>query len=121
MAVVHGKAGTATFSGTVASMLAWSMSVTGDSVKSTVMGDTWDSFVAGYIDVTASIETNALTEATLSKLGSNAALALYTDANSYFTISTAVCTEITETANKDDVGKLSLAFIGDDVDGMVHT
>ena len=121
MSVVHGKAGTATFSGSVVSMLAWTMNVTGDVAESTVMGNTFKSYVAGHIDVSASIDTNAMTEATIARLGANAALALYTDANSYFTISTAVCTELTETVNKDDVGKLSLSFIGDDADGMVFT
>ena len=119
MAVFHGKSGKVDFGGAVAAILNWTMSVVVDVAESTYMGLTWKTFAAGFVDATASVDANAKTLDTI-KVGTNAELKLYIDATNYFTISTAVCTEQTETVSKDDVGKISYSFSADDIDYMAY-
>ncbi len=119
MATYHGKSGKAVFSGAVASVLAWTLSAIGDIAESTVMGLTWKTFKAGFRDLTATIECNAMTEGT-TKVGTNADLELYIDGSNYFDVSTAICTEQTETVNLNDVGKVSYSFVSDDVDAYEY-
>ena len=121
MAVIHGKAGKVTFSGAIASVLAWTLSITGELADSTVMHASvyWKTFIAGFIDSAATVEAQAMTESTF-KVGTNAELQLYVDGTNYFSISTAICIGQTETVSKDDVGKISYSFIGDDTLGPVY-
>ena len=120
MAVFHGKAGKVTFSTAIASILSWAMSVVADVAESTVMGLTWKTFESGFYDTSATVEANAMTEGTL-KVGTNANLQLYVNATKYFLISTAICTEQTETVNMNDIGKISYSFVADDTEGPVYT
>jgi len=119
MAVFHGKAGKVTFSSSVASILSWTMTVTGDIAESTVMALSWKTFVAGFIDVSATVEANAMTEDVL-RIGTNASLLLYVNGSNYFEISTAICTEQVETVNMNEVGKVTYSFAGDDTEGPVY-
>lgn len=119
MAVFHGKAGKVTFSTSVASVLSWTMTVSGDVAEATVMALDWKTFEAGFIDVTATVEANAMTEAVL-RIGANANLELYVNGSNKFLISTAICTEQTETVSMTDVGKISFSFVGDDTEGPVY-
>ncbi|KKM71975.1 hypothetical protein LCGC14_1425120, partial [marine sediment metagenome] len=95
------------------------MTVSGDIAESTVMTNTWKSWSAGFIDVVATVEANAMTEGTI-KVGTNANLDLYVNSTKYFRISTAVCIEQTETVNMNDVGKISYSFVGDDTEGPIY-
>lgn len=122
MAVFHGKSGSVTFTPTIVSILSWSMSVVSDVAESTVMAASawWKSFKAGFIDTSATVECNAMTESVL-RVGEDANLSLFVDATKYFAITTAICTEQTETVSKDDVGKISYAFVANDSTGPVYT
>ncbi|KKL61388.1 hypothetical protein LCGC14_2195810 [marine sediment metagenome] len=108
MAVYHGKDAKIDFSGSlIAATIAWSLSPISDVAESTVMGDSWQDFEAGYTDFTVSVDGNArTTRATITQLGSEATLKLYLDSTNYFSANV-ICTGITEVASKDDIGKIT--------------
>ncbi len=121
MAVLHGKAGKIDFGGAIASILGWTMTVAGDVADSSVMAASgwWKTFVSGFIDCTATVEANAMTEGS-TKVGTNAALKLYVNNTNYFYMNTAVCIEQTETVSKDDIGKISYSFSVDSTAVMTY-
>ena len=122
MAVFHGKLGKVDFGGVISSILGWTLNITGDIADSSIVAASawWKSFTAGYIDTAATADANAMTESTL-KVGTDAQLKLYVNATKYFDITNSVCIEQTETVNKDDVGKISYSFLGNDATGPVYT
>ena len=111
MAVYHGKAGSVDFSSVIDGTIGWSMVTAVDQAEDTAQGDTWKSFLAGKIDISISVQCIAKTERTL-KTGTEASIKLYLDDTNYFTVN-ALCVGETETADINDVGKLSYEFIGD--------
>jgi len=124
MAFFHGKAALIKIGAvTIESTVSWSLDVTADTVDTTAMGDDWKKHETGFIDFSASVEGYAKTaRATVAQLGvADSALVLYVDADSFFTADTAICTGITETANKDDTGKISYSFAGNDSSGLAYT
>jgi len=123
MAVFHGK--TAKIEGLgltpIPATLGWSLTASADAAEATDMGDTFQLFEVGFDDATATVDGNARTEVDYTSLiGNSATLKLYIDADHYFSF-TAICTGITETASKDDIGKLSLSFEMDDASGVIYT
>ena len=121
MAVFHGKAGKVTFAPTIVSVLSWTLSVISDVAESTVMHPTvwWKSFVAGFIDASATVEANAMTEAVI-RVGNNANLKLYVNATKYFSMASAVCIGQTETVSLNEIGKVSYSFAADDIAGPTY-
>lgn len=127
METYHGKAGKVNFSGAdlvggTVTITSWTLTESGDIAEDTSMGDSWQSFKAGFIDLSATAEANAETAFDAPALiGTDAALQLWIDGTHHFDASDAICTEITETCDKDDVGKLSFSFAGNDSTGISYT
>jgi len=123
MAFFHGKAAKVNFAATIESTISWSLDITVDTSDTTAMGNTWKTSLPGFYDFTATVEGYArTTRGTVAQCGAVAhALVLYIAADHYFTASTVICTSITESVSKDDVGKLSYTLAGNDADGLVYT
>ena len=80
----------------------------------------WKTFEKGLIDAVATVDGNGrTTRDTIAQIGAEAALECYIDATNKFGFN-AICTSITETANKDDIGRISYSFEMDDAAGMVY-
>ncbi|KKM62172.1 hypothetical protein LCGC14_1524330 [marine sediment metagenome] len=123
MAVFHGKTAKVSFSASVEAITGWSLAASADVAESTVMQSSgwWQGFEGGFFDATATVDGNGrTTRDTIAQIGAEAALQLYLDATNYFGFN-AICTGITETASKDDIGKISYSFEMDDAAGMVYT
>lgn len=123
-AVFHGRTAKVALNGNgdIDAITGWSLSITGDTAESTVMQASgfWQGFEPGFDDATATVDGNArTTRDTVDQIGSEASLELYIDATHYFAFN-AICTGITETANKDDVGKISYSFEMDDTAGVLY-
>jgi len=125
MSVFHGKTATVVFTGgagTITAVTGWSLSASADVAESTVMQSSgfWQAFEVGFDDATATIDGNARkTRDTVAQIGSEASLELYIDDTYYFSFN-ALCTGITETASKDDIGKISYSFEMDDAAGVQY-
>ncbi len=122
MAVYHGKTAKVSFSSSIEAILSWAMSTSADIAKSSVMHASvhWDTNEVGFDDATATIDGNGRkTRDAVAQIGAEAALQLYIDATKYFAFN-AICVGITETANKDDVGKISYSFEMDDSAGVIY-
>ena len=122
MAVFHGK--TAKIDGVgltpIPTTLGWTLTTSADVAESTDMGDTWQLFKVGFDDAVATVEGNARTTVDYTALiGNNSTLKLYIDDTNYLSF-TAICTGVTETASKDDIGKVSFSFEMDDALGVVY-
>jgi len=124
MSVFHGKTAKVTIGGnTLEAITGWSMTPSADVAESTVMQESgfWQDFEAGFEDASASVEGNArTTRDVISQLGAEAELNLYIDSSHYFSFN-AICTGFTETANKDDIGKISYSFEMDDATGISYS
>lgn len=120
MGVFHGKTAKIDFGGVVESTIAWSLTATADVVESTAMGDTWQTFELGFNDCSMTFEGNGRTARdAVAQIGSEASCKMYINATYYFGCN-AICTSLTETASKDDIGKISYSFEMDDAAGMVY-
>ncbi len=122
MAVFHGKTAKVSFSGSVEAITGWSLTTSADIAESTAMQTSgfWQDFEVGFKDFVATIEGNARkTRDTIAQIGAEAALQLYIDATSYFSCN-AICVGITETASKDDIGRITYSFEMDDAAGMAY-
>ena len=113
MAAMHGKAGTGEFTNLTFEMTSWSVEATADVAESTVMAETWKSYIAGYTDWTASCEC------VLPKGGSGIVTALGSTATLKFDSVTglaysgaAFCTGGTHTGEKDGICTCTLTFQG---------
>jgi len=111
MAVFHGKAAKVTIGVTPLEMVTgWNMQLSADVAESSYMGLSWKTFEVGQEDGSASVSGNAATErGTIAQLGVSAALKLYVDATHYFSL-TSICTGVSESVSKDDIGKISYTF-----------
>jgi len=118
MAAVHGKGGDVTFTGgsldtTLASVTSWAFTSTGDVAESTGMGDSFAKFINGLTGFTATAECCAYTTFDVpTAVGAEATLTLQVSTGKTVAAN-AVLVSATETASIDDVGRLSLSFIGD--------
>lgn len=119
MAVYHGKSGTVSFTGISKAVLAWSLSSTADVAESSVAGQTWKTFEAGFKDCTASIETNRNATDSVIQAGLEATLALGINQSNTLGAN-CICTEQTETVSIEDISKMSYSFVMDDVDGVAY-
>ena len=121
MGIYHGKTGVITFAGAHTDLQSWTLNTTSDIADTTSMTDSWESHEIGLIDFTATAERLAQTELDFTTyLGVGGSLVLSCSASHYFT-GTAICTGLTESVTIDDVGKMSLAFEGNDADGLAFT
>lgn len=112
MAAIHGKSGTVTFSGGTFLVTSFTVNPTVDTAESTVMGATWKSFLAGFKDWTATVETNYNSSGlALSTLGTSATLTLDTTDGLSFS-GTAICTGHTLNQDMNDVTKATWNFQG---------
>lgn len=116
MAAVHGIGGDVTFTATddvLGSITSWTFTSTGETADATGMGSTYATNVNGLTSFTATVECVALTVIDIvADVGTEATLTLVIEAGKTIAAN-AVCTSATETASVDDVGRLSLSFIGD--------
>ena len=120
MAVFHGKTAKIDLGGAIEAITGWSMSATVETAESTYMGLTWQGFEVGLDDTTATVDGNArTTRATVGQIGSEDSLKLYIDATNYFYFN-ALCTSLTESVDKDSVGKISYGFEMDDASGVQY-
>jgi len=120
MAVFHGKAAKVDLGGVIEAITGWSMTTSADVAESTVMQASgfWQSFEVGFDDASATVDGNGrTTRDTIAQIGSEASLKLYIDATHYFSFN-AICVALTETASKDDIGKISYSFEMDDASGV---
>jgi len=115
MAALHGKGGSASFTGLTMEVLSWSANATADVDESTVMGSATKTYLAGYNDWTASVEC-VLPAAGMgvigTVLGSSATLTLNTAAGGRKYSGTAICTGISPASSKDGKGTCSYNFQG---------
>lgn len=120
MAVFHGKTAKISFSDVEEATTSWALTATSDVAESTAMGDTWQSFELGFNDCSMTFEGNGrTTRDVVAQIGSEATCEMYIDATNHFSCN-ALCVSITETASKNDVGKISYSFEMDDAAGMVY-
>lgn len=127
MANFHGKEGFVHWSDSeteIPEVLSWSLDATADVSDQTAMQDEWKTYLAGFKDWTATVETNAPAAGpTLSysaELGKDvsgdvAKLVMYTvyATNDYkYIYGDAVCTGVSYSVDAQDVGKLTYTFQG---------
>lgn len=114
MAAMHGKAGTATFSGlSPINLISWTVDSTADVAEITDMADTWKTYLAGFKDWTATMTCH------LDSAGSDITTALATsqtltiDTNTGLAFSgTAICTGSSASADKDGIVAITYNFQG---------
>lgn len=122
MAVFHGKTAKVDLGGAIEAITGWFLTASSDIAESTVMQASgfWQSFERGFTDASATVNGNARkTRDVVAQLNSEATLKLYVDATHYLSFN-GICTGITETANKDDIGKINYSFVMDDPLGVVY-
>lgn len=121
MAVYHGKTAKVDFGGVMSFTTGWSVTTVGDIAESTDMNDSFKLFEPGFDDATFTVEAHAATERdTIAQLSTTAAeLKCYIDVTNYF-FADVFCVSITETANLNDIGKISYNFEMSDVDGLQY-
>lgn len=119
MAVFHGKRGAATFTGLTFEMLSFTINATADVADGSIMdasaaGETkhWKDYVAGFKDWNATVEVlEPAAGVGIAALGTEDTLTLDgTEGLAYS--GTAICTGISPSVSKDDVGKCTLSFQG---------
>jgi len=122
MTVYHGKSAKVDFGGIIAFTTSWSVSTSADVARSTDMGDDFETFESGFDDATFTVDGNAATERnTIAQLLLEATeLKCYIDATHYFHADV-FCISITETANLNDIGKITYSFEMSDQDGLQYT
>jgi len=120
MAVYHGKTAKVDDGAVMEATTGWTLTTSADVAEATDMGDTWKSFALGFDDCSATVTGNArTTRNTVAQLGAAVTLKLYIDATNYFYF-TAICTSITETANMNDIGKMSYTYAMNDTAGLTY-
>lgn len=119
MAAFHGKKGVATFTNLTFEMLSFSIDATCDVAEGSVMDVSaaaankhWKDYLPGFKDWTATAEVlEPAAGSGIAALGTEATLTMDgTDGLAYS--GTAICTGISPTVDKDDVGKCTLSFQG---------
>ena len=119
MAAIHGKRGTASFSGLTFEMLSFSIDAGADTAECTVMDSSavaasthWKDFLAGFKTWTATVEcVEPAAGGGIAALGTEQTLTLdSTDGLAYS--GTAICTGFSPSVDANDVGKLTLTFQG---------
>lgn len=115
MSAIHGKSGTIVFSGGNFSVTSFTINPTVDTAESTAMGQDWKSYLSGFKDWTATVETNYSDSGiALSTLGTSATLTLdTTDGKEYE--GTAICTGHSISQDMNDVVKCTWNFQGNGV------
>ena len=111
---IHGKTGTASFTGLQFLMTSWSVSASADTAEATDMGDTWKTYLVGFKDWTATCECNLPDDGGgIAALGTSATLTLDTgDGTGLACAGTAICTGFAPTADANGVAKITLTFQG---------
>lgn len=108
MPVFHGKGGKVS---NIPFAVSWALTIAADIAEASILDSDWKTSEVGQEAASATVEGNAVTERdTVAQLGAAfAPLNLYLDSTRYFSL-TCLCTSITETVSKDDIGKLSYTF-----------
>jgi len=116
MSAIHGKGGDVTFANSddvLGTITAWTFTSAGDVADATGMGASYATNINGLTGFTATAECAAYTEIDIpADVGQEATLTLQLSTGKTISAN-AVLTSATETASVDDVGRLSLSFIGD--------
>jgi len=117
MAIVHGKGGSATFTGlTLTGVTSWSFSSTAELAPITAMGATWESTLEGMTSFTATIEALTYhTVDTVAVIGDSAVLSLniVSGGTDEIVATNATLTSLTETVSIDAAGTTSYTFACD--------
>ena len=121
MAFFHGKSAKIYFpTNAIESMTDWTLTISVDTADTTAMGDTWKTHERGFDDFSATAAGyGRTTRATVAQVGQTGTLKLYIDGTNYLT-ATAFCTQVTESVECNDVGKISYAFIGNSATGIAY-
>jgi len=115
---VAGKGGSVMWNGTAedfgGEIDSWSLDITVDTIDSTSMGDTWRTALAGFYDWTATVETKWTSDDTdfISLIGATATLELQLVDGGATIEGTAICTNQSISADKEDVIKITYNFKG---------
>lgn len=119
MANIHGKGGDVTFAAsddTLGQVTAWTYTSNSDTARTTGMTASFESFVPGLDTFTGTCEAVAVTTIDIpADLATSSELKLElvaADAQAF--TADAILTSITETASIDDVGRLTLAWEGNE-------
>jgi len=119
MAAIHGKKGSAAFTGLVFEMISFTIDATADVADATVMSSVavtslthWKTYVAGFKDWTATVEClEPAAGGGVGALGTSATLTLdAVDGSAYSGL--AICTGFGPTVSNDAAAALTLTFQG---------
>ena len=119
MAAIHGKQGSADFTGLTFEMASFTIDATADTADASVMASTtpssathWKNYVAGFKDWTATVEVlEPAAGAGLGALGTEAVLSLDATVGLDYTGS-AICTGYSPSIDSADAGRCTLTFQG---------
>ncbi len=116
MAAKHGKGGSATFTGLTFELRDWSFDATADVAESTVMGAASKTYLAGFLDWTATCEL-VLPAAGVGVLATvlgavPAALVLLTGTGGRKYTGDAICISVGASSSTSDVGSATYNFQG---------
>ena len=116
MAALHGKGGSATFSGLTFELRSWTANATADVAESTVMAAASKTYLPGFLDWTASCELilpAAGVGVMATVLGAApAALVLLMGTGGRKYTGNAICIGVGLTSNKDDIATATYNFQG---------
>lgn len=120
MAAYHGKTAKVDDGAAIGQTTSWTLSTSGDVAESTDMNDTFKLYEPGFDDATATVEgLAATTRDTVTQCGAAVTLKLYIDATNYFTFA-AICTNVAETVDLNDVGKISYTYVMNAATGVTY-
>jgi hypothetical protein len=117
----HGKNGNIVSNGVnIANLESYSLSRVGETAPVTAMGDTWEVFLAGLTDFTATAEGKSqIALDTTALLGVSGSTEFSMQTAGVKQTAAAIVTGITETAVVDDAITISYSFEGNDAAGFV--
>ncbi len=116
MATYHGKAGSAKFNSLALEMVTdWSIDITGDVAEGTAMSDAVKTYLAGFVDWTATVTCRLDTTAGVLDThfdGSIQTLDIEATGSTETFSGSAIMTGINPSADKDDVAMVTYTFQG---------
>ena len=123
MTTYHGKFGGVTIGGTSKSDLqSWDLTTTADMADTTAMQATnsWSTQRDGLTDFTANIEflTESAADNVVASVAAGALVFVAGTASATSITGTGIPTTLTETVSIDDVSRTTIAYEGNDVDGL---
>ena len=117
MAAIHGKGGDVTFTSVddaLVTITDWTYTASSDTANTSGMGDSFESHVPGLDTFAATTEAVAITTLDhAADIGTGASLTLFlVSGGTKRILAAAILTSLTETVSIEDVGRLSMAWVG---------